>query len=869
MDPVIYQQIVSYKCHGKYPDGLCKNEKNSFRKKANLFEIEDGKLYYVRYKSTPKAIKTEVVLGIEEANRIFAEFHNSDIGAHTGQNKTRYAISKRFYWPGMSQDIDKWVAQCGQCQASSTSVKEGTAYTPIVVNQPFELLGMDLIGKLTLTDNGNQYICVIIDYLTKWPQAYPLKSKSAIEVTQCLINFVHQFEAPKRVLTDQGTEFVNQLNRHVCSVLNIQRSLCAPYHPQTNGLVERMNATIQRALCKLVKDQPKNWDRHLDAVMFAICTKKQMTTKFSPYFLMFGREARYPSEIPEHYRINHSMEETISVEKVTESAIKLSETLLEAGENIKKSQKKIQKKCQSLISKFKVGDKVWRQNVRTKQRKGGKLDANFLGPFTITSLEGKSADLENGMGVKIPKINIDHLKPYCEESPRVPHKIQKPSTISQIKGRPISSQQTPAPQIPGCGHHSSPISSAPQTPDRGSLSSPLSLKPQTPDLGCLSLPLSSAPQTPDRGCLSSSVKSAPKSPDLCSLSSPLSSTPQTPDLGCLSLPLSSAPQTPDHGCLSSSVKSAPKSPDHGCLSSSVKSAPNSPDRGCLSSSVKSVPKSRLQISPASNASLAPKTPISGINIETCVREAWKGKNVNVLLAKIGPFKLFYADIHRTAPTMELESEVMNAFVYILVRKFNESSQDRAASIDSYEMSNIWIHKRAKVKMDPRDYKYIIGIINHCHHWTLTVMIPQEKRALYLDPMGESQNNLNRCQDVTRSFMRQKGFHISRWVCGTLPHPLQSDCSSCGAFVLKFAECVLEEKPIEFSASQDGVEDLRMNIATCLLEKTDNLKDLCYFCGEHNTGSDWIGCDVCPRWFHTVCAKTSVKVSSFICPACWK
>lgn len=42
MDPVIYQQIVSYKCHGKYPDGLCKNEKNSFRKKANLFEIEVG-----------------------------------------------------------------------------------------------------------------------------------------------------------------------------------------------------------------------------------------------------------------------------------------------------------------------------------------------------------------------------------------------------------------------------------------------------------------------------------------------------------------------------------------------------------------------------------------------------------------------------------------------------------------------------------------------------------------------------------------------------------------------------------------------------------------------------------------------------------
>ena len=68
---------------------------------------------------------------------------------------------------------------------------------------------MDLIGKLTETKDGHQYICVMIDYLTKWPQAYPLKTKSAAEVTECIIRFFHQFEAPKRILTDQGREFVN------------------------------------------------------------------------------------------------------------------------------------------------------------------------------------------------------------------------------------------------------------------------------------------------------------------------------------------------------------------------------------------------------------------------------------------------------------------------------------------------------------------------------------------------------------------------------------------------------------------------------------------------------------------------------------
>ena len=70
---------------------------------------------------------------------------------------------------------------------------------------------MDLVGKLTKTKDGNSYICVMIDYLTKWPQAYALKSKRAEEVADCLSKFFYQFEAPKRILTDQGKEFVNEV----------------------------------------------------------------------------------------------------------------------------------------------------------------------------------------------------------------------------------------------------------------------------------------------------------------------------------------------------------------------------------------------------------------------------------------------------------------------------------------------------------------------------------------------------------------------------------------------------------------------------------------------------------------------------------
>jgi len=109
---------------------------------------------------------------------------------------------------------------------------------------------------------------------------------------------------------------------------------------------------------------------------------------------------------------------------------------------------------------FKVGDNVWRRNIRAKQRKGGKLEPNYLGLFKITCLEGKSADLENAMGVTFPKINIDHLKHHIDELPRVPQSLQKPSNPSAVpvttdslvcsslaSPSPVATASTPAPAL--------------------------------------------------------------------------------------------------------------------------------------------------------------------------------------------------------------------------------------------------------------------------------------------------------------------------------------------------------------------------------------------------------------------------------------
>ena len=80
------------------------------------------------------------------------------------------------------------------------------------MSEPFELVGMDLVGKLKCSNTGNQYMCVMVDYFTKWIEVYPLKTKKAEEVTDCIMDIFYKYGAPKRILTDRGKEFVNKVS---------------------------------------------------------------------------------------------------------------------------------------------------------------------------------------------------------------------------------------------------------------------------------------------------------------------------------------------------------------------------------------------------------------------------------------------------------------------------------------------------------------------------------------------------------------------------------------------------------------------------------------------------------------------------------
>ena len=102
---------------------------------------------------------------------------------------------------------------------------------------------------------------------------------------------------PSKLLTDQGEKFENELFRELTKLCGVTKLRTTPYHPQTNGKVERMNQTIIAMLRTLPELHKSRWKDHVKKLVFAYNCTKHSTTGYSPYYIMFGRRPKLPIDI--------------------------------------------------------------------------------------------------------------------------------------------------------------------------------------------------------------------------------------------------------------------------------------------------------------------------------------------------------------------------------------------------------------------------------------------------------------------------------------------------------------------------------------------------------------------------------------------
>ena len=103
----------------------------------------------------------------------------------------------------------------------------------------------------------------------------------------------------------------------MCKLTGIRSNITSAYHPQSNGLDERFNQTLQRQLLKFVNEEQKDWDLFIDSILFSYRVSRQDSTKHSPFFVVYGRHPKLPIE----FNIMHPCEgesENVAEEQETE-----------------------------------------------------------------------------------------------------------------------------------------------------------------------------------------------------------------------------------------------------------------------------------------------------------------------------------------------------------------------------------------------------------------------------------------------------------------------------------------------------------------------------------------------------------------------
>ena len=170
---------------------------------------------------------------------------------------------------------------------------------PLACSGPGELLHVDFTSiEETVSLKEDRVICnvlVLQDHFSKYVVAYVVKDQTARTAAETLrIGYFGLFGAPAYLVSDQGKAFTGHVITHLCELYGVQKPRTSPYHAQTNGQVERMNQTIIRMIGKLEEDRKACWLEHLPELLMAYNATCSTVTRYSPYYLLFGRRPRIP-----------------------------------------------------------------------------------------------------------------------------------------------------------------------------------------------------------------------------------------------------------------------------------------------------------------------------------------------------------------------------------------------------------------------------------------------------------------------------------------------------------------------------------------------------------------------------------------------
>lgn len=353
---------------------------NEFKQICNK-ELKDIKIAIVQ---KPKTVATD-----EQKKNLLETYHNNaTFGGHTGQKRLYAKLRSHYFWKNMSKDVAKFVNNCEHCIKNKPKRK---TIEPLVITKtpekPFDTVVIDTIGPLRKSETGNQYAVTIICNLTKYLITVPIQNKEANTVARAIVDHCILTYGPvTSILSDRGTEYVNNILKELCQLLKISHLTSTAYHHQTLGSIERNHRVLNEYLRTYSKDNVENWDTFLKYFTYCYNTTPHTSFQFNycPFELVFGKTPRTYD-----FLNNNSIEPVYNYDnyvKELKFCLQHANKLAKHFLDLAKERSKIQYDKKLNEINIEENDEVLITNENTN-----KLDALYSGPFKVKSIDNVNA----------------------------------------------------------------------------------------------------------------------------------------------------------------------------------------------------------------------------------------------------------------------------------------------------------------------------------------------------------------------------------------------------------------------------------------------------------------------------------------------
>ena len=348
---------------------------------------------------------TQLAIPDSLISTVLSLIHDLPHAGHPGRDKSIEMARTKYYWPHMARDITNHVSQCVDCARNKGNTKTAPIQEYPTPARPFETVAIDLL-QLPCSKQGSVYVLVCVDHFSRYTVLIPLPNKSAASVAHAFVShFICPYTTPSVLLSDNGSEFKNEVLQKICQNFHIKQTFITAYHPASNGLVERTNRKILDILRQLVGKFHESWQDWLPHVNACINATINSSTGKAPHSVVFGHDKRFPYDMLEQPRIP-----VYSVDDYAQNQARALQIIHdEVRRNLQLSRTQMTK-CQHAKAtpvSLDINDVVF----KSAPERQSKLHSKFTGPFLIKEkLRGNKFKIFDPSAQTTEVVHADRLK---------------------------------------------------------------------------------------------------------------------------------------------------------------------------------------------------------------------------------------------------------------------------------------------------------------------------------------------------------------------------------------------------------------------------------------------------------------------------